>query len=530
MSASVASAGVSGAAAGRQRVLLVNPRMCSRRSMRLPLSLLSLGSVLEGRYDYQLIDGNVDPDAIGTALAALAQGDHAMVGVSVMPGPQVGPAIALSTAVRAHFPQVPIAWGGYFPTLYPDSAINASYVDYVVRGQGEETLLELLARLPDAGPPAPPSDSAADAGALAGLAGLTFKHDAEVRHNADRHFKPPDDLPPLPYQRLADVTPYLRPTFMGARTGVHQAALGCRYRCSFCGVVTMFNGVTRLQGASRLAQAVTTLRDKYGADSMQYYDNNFFDREESSVPLLEELARLQSPWWCYARADTMAGFSTRTWELIRQSRMRMAYIGAEAGSDAALRQMKKGSRVEDTLEVARLCRAYGVVPELSFVLGGPDDPEGEVEHTLSFIKRIKQIHPTCEVVLYFYSPTPRREAASEATRASGLRLPVMDNYGPDGPPLPTTPLEWTERKWIDYVCHQDAPWLSPRLRRRVRDFATVLGCRFPTVQDAKTPDWGKAILRNLSRWRYSSGLYGSPWELELARRLVPLRQPQRESL
>src|SRR6202044_2905029 len=121
----------------------------------------------------------------------------------------------------------------------------------------------------------------------------------------------------------------------------------------------------------------------------------------------------------------------------------------------------------------------------------------------------------CEVVLYFYSPTPRRAAASGAAGGS-LRLPVMASYGKDGPALPATPLEWTERRWIDYVCHQDAPWLTPRLRRRVHDFATVLGCRFPTVQDHATPRWGKAVLRNLARWRYRSGRYGHPWELELA--------------
>ncbi|HVT59852.1 MAG TPA: radical SAM protein [Thermoanaerobaculia bacterium] len=514
----------------RPRVLLINPRMCSRRSMRLPLSLLALGAVLEERYDYQLIDGNVDPDPVGTVLAALSSGPCALVGVSVMPGPQVAPAIAISAAVRDRHPAVPIAWGGYFPTMYPESAVNAPYVDYVVRGQGEQTLLELLERLPDAGCPAPPQDSAADSGALAGLSGLTYKSGGRIEHTADRHFHPPDDLPALPYERVGDVVQYLRPSFMGRRTGVHQAAIGCRYRCEFCGVVTMFNGVTRLQGASRLAEAVTTLRDRYGATAMQFYDNNFFDREETSLPLLEELARYALPWWCYARADTLAEFSPRTWELIRRSRLTMAYIGAEGASDEALRRMKKGSRVEHTLAVARLCREHGVVPEFSFVLGGPDDPEGEVEKNLSFIKRLKAIHPECEVVLYFYTPTPRRQAASAETRASGLRLPVQERYGPQGPELPATPLEWTEPQWIDFVCHQDAPWLSPRLRRRVRDFATVLGCRFPTVQDTGTPAWGKALLRNLARWRYERGRYGNPWELELARRFLPLREPQRESL
>ncbi len=64
----------------------------------------------------------------------------------------------------------------------------------------------------------------------------------------------------------------------------------------------------------------------------------------------------------------------------------------------------------------------------------------------------------------------------------------------------------------------------------MQDFSTVLGCRFPTVQDYRTPAWGKSILRGLARRRYESGRYDDPWELRLAKRVIPLREPQRESL
>lgn len=502
----------------RPRVLLVNPRMCPPQAIRLPLSLLSLGAVLEGRADYRIVDGNVDPDARGTVLRALAEEPCDLVGITVMPGPQVGPAIEIASAVRAFRPEVPIVWGGYFPTLYPEAAINAPYVDYVVRGQGETTLLDLLARLPEPGPDV-----------LSTVAGLTWKRDGEVIHNPDRPFQSPAELPPLPYERAGDVLRYLRPSFMGTRTAVHQAAIGCRYRCTFCGVVSMFNGTTRLDTPGRIVEALTSLRDRWGANAAQFYDHNFFDREETSVPILEALARLAMPWWCYARADILAGFSGATWELIRRSRLRMAYIGAETASDAVLRDMRKGSRVEHTFEAARLCRAHGVIPELSFILGGPEDPEGEMEKTFLFVRRLKELHPECEVILYFYSPTPQRDPNAIAAD-SGARLPRLATYGPNGPPLPTTPEEWTQPRWLSWVCHQDAPWLTPRVRRRVKDFATVLGCRFPTVQDYRTPEWGKAVLRGLAKKRYESARWDNPWELRMAKRLIPLREPARDSL
>src|SRR5690348_7022427 len=132
-------------------VLLINPRVSSLRGIRMPLSLLALGAALEGKYEYRLIDANLDPDPIRTALDALGTGEGLLIGVSVMPGPQVAPAIEISSALRAARPNIPIIWGGYFPTMYSDAAINAPYVDCLARGQGEETLLELLAVLESSG-------------------------------------------------------------------------------------------------------------------------------------------------------------------------------------------------------------------------------------------------------------------------------------------------------------------------------------------------------------------------------------------
>jgi anaerobic magnesium-protoporphyrin IX monomethyl ester cyclase len=496
---------------------------------RLPLSVLNLAAVLEGRWPWRIIDGNIDADPVGLALAALAEQPHALVGVTVMPGPQVPTAIEISSAIRTAFPAVPIVWGGYFPTLYPDSAINAPYVDYVVRGQGEQTLLELLAQLPDAGPPTA-LDSARDSTAIAGLAGLTWKRDGQPVHNSDRATIPPAALPLLPYHRLRDVRTYLRPSFMGARTAVHQAALGCRYKCDFCGVVSMWNGKTTLDLPERLSLSLGTLRDRWGADGIQFYDHNFFDREESSGPVLDVLATLGMPWWCYARADTLANFSTATWEKIRRSRMRMAYIGAEAASDEVLARMRKGTRVEHTFEVASRCREYGVIPEFSFVLGGPEDPEGEIEKTFTFIRRIKVLNPRAEIILYFYSPTPQRARGAPARAAGAPHLPVLRTYGPTGPALPTTPEEWLEPKWMNWVCHQDAPWLTPRIRQRIKDFARVIACRFPTAQDYRTPELGKMLLRNLARWRYSTQRYDNPWELSIAQQFIRLREPKSQSL
>jgi radical SAM superfamily enzyme YgiQ (UPF0313 family) len=501
----------------RRRILLINPTITRRRHARFPLAILSLATALEDRYATQLIDGNVDPQFIETALQAVASGTIDAVGVTVMGGPQVPTAVAVSQAIRARCPAIPIVWGGYFPTLCPDVTLNADYVDYAIRGQGEVALRELLDGI-----------FGSDAAALASIDGLTWRRHGEVVHNRDRAFSTAPLAARLPYERLDEPAQYFGRTYLGRRTVGYQAALGCRFRCTFCGVAAMFGGKTALPPAALLEQDLVRFRDGYGMDSIQFYDHNFFDREVDTVPLLEVLARLQLPWWCFARSDALVSLSDAAWKLVRKSRLRMAYIGAESPTDAMLRDVRKGTRSSQTLDAVETCHRNGVIPELSFMVAPPGDPEGETEKTFEFIRSIKREYPATEIMIYVYTPLPpQRPGAKALTTRSPVTLRDVE-----GRPVvyPTTPDEWTERQWIDYWCHLDAPWLSRQLHRRILDFTTVLGCRFPTVSDIRSPPWGKHVLRTLASWRYRYRRYARPWELDLSRKLIRLHDPRASSL
>lgn len=505
------------------RILLVNPRITSRHKARFPLSLLTLAAGCGERCEVRIVDGNVERDGVAAVLHALNAASFDVVGVSVMGGPQVRTAVDISQAVRAKFPATPIAWGGYFPTLYPDATMNADYVDYAIRGQGEHifpALIDALNQEPSSGPASCATGNSRRASSLNSIAGLSWKSERGIVHNADRRFTPEFPAARLPYELLGDPRRYLVPSFMGRRTAAHQAALGCRFRCTFCGVAASFRGATVLPSAERLQRDLVYL-ETLGADSIQFYDHNFFDREVDMIPLLEVLAKLQLPWWCYARADALLNLPDESWSLVRKSRLRMAYIGAESPSDALLKGVRKGTRSDQTLAVAELCARQGVIPELSFMVAPPEDPEGETERTFEFIREIKRINPAAEIIVYIYTPVPDRSADKQPPLRDAQGRPVI---------FPKTPDEWTQRRWVDYACHADAPWMTPRLRRRIRDFVTVLGCRFPTVQDERTPFWAKSALRGLAAWRYRYKRYDRPWELGFSKRLIRLSTPQTTSL
>jgi radical SAM superfamily enzyme YgiQ (UPF0313 family) len=484
-------------------LVLVNPRITSERHARFPLAILSLDAALEERRTSRLIDGNVDRDYVASTVRALDEGASA-VGITVMGGPQLVAAVTLSKAIRARHPEVPIVWGGSFPTICPEAALESGYADYVIRGQGERAFVELL-------------DAIDGHDGLERIAGLSWRRGGEIVHNPDRPFSAQSLEGMLPYHRLENPTLYLPRTYLGRRTAGYQAALGCRFRCTFCGVAAMFRGKTALPPAARLEQDLRYLTGSLGVDGIQFYDHNFFDREADMVPLLEVLARFDLRWWCYARADALVNLSERTWALVRKSGLKMAYIGAESPSDWLLHAVRKGTRSDQTLEAVRLCRAHGVVPELSFMLAPPRAPEEETERTFEFIRLIKRGHPETEVMNYIYTPLPSRPGVRPHPNREPEELRDCE-----GRPVifPRTADEWAEPRWVDYWCHQDAPWVSARLRQRIIDFATVLGCRFPTVMDIRASRWGKSTLKALASWRYRFQRYDHPWELRASRKLI----------
>ncbi len=139
--------------------------------------------------------------------------------MTVMPGPQLVSAVPLAKAVKARYPDLPIVWGGNFGSLYPAPVLNSPYVDWVVRGQGEHTFVELLDVL----------DGKRDPKTVAGLVFRECGRDALDRRRSATGWGP-TSCPAPPYHKI-HVGDYLHPTFLGRRSGVYQSSIGCPYGC-----------------------------------------------------------------------------------------------------------------------------------------------------------------------------------------------------------------------------------------------------------------------------------------------------------
>lgn len=486
-------------------ILLFHPRATKPRNCRLPLAVLALAAVLEGVEEYEIVDGNLEDKPVDALLKLIDAHPIEVLGVSTMPGPQMVAAMETSREIRKLRPHVKIVWGGYFPSIYPDSALNAKYVDFVVRGQGEDTLLELI-------------DALRGKRTLESIRGLSYKDAFGFhRNNAERPMKGPDSFPWSPFHRLP-VEKYLRPSFFGKRTAVHHASIGCPFNCSFCGVHAAYGRDEKMESPERTVEILKHLVDRYGADSVQFYDMNFFLREDHARKLCELMTPLNLRWWCEGRVDIMSRYSDETMAAIRRAGCTMIFFGAESGSDWALEEMQKGITTEQTLIMARRTREFDIIPEFSFVVGNPKDPERDTRETLRFIRKIKRINPESEIIVQHYTPTPQKGA---------MYGDVDDKIS-----FPDNPAEWATKRWMDFTLRIDtsAPWLKTQTRKLIDNFELVVASRWPTVQDIRAPKWSRFLLKILSAWRYTLQMYSYPVELQWAHSFINLRKPKRESL
>ncbi len=488
-------------------IILYNPASSASKKPVLPMAVLALGAVLEGQSAYRIVDGNLEADPVQALDAAIRETGATLLGVTIMGGPQLENAVAHCAPLKQRHPDLTIVWGGYFPTQHYEVCLKAPYVDYVVRGHGELVFKDLIRCLEQGENPTH-------------LNGLAYTDaTGTIRSTPLAPIPQPDDLPDFPYERV-DMPRYLRRTFMGERTAPHHSSYGCPFLCNFCAVVNMVDGRWLAQSAERTASIVERLVHNYQADAVEFYDNNFFVHETRTAEFAERIRPLNIGWWGEARIDTLLKYSDRTWALMQDSGLRMVFLGAESGSNKTLQLMNKGGKatVEKTLEIATKMKRYGIVPEMSFVLGNPPDPVADSEQTMAFIRKVKQVNPATEIILYMYTPVP----------LSGI---LYDQAKADGFAFPDTLEGWVSPTWQEFSQRRSAqvPWVKDPLRKRIQGFEQVLNAYYPTHTDLSMTGLKRGLLRALGSWRYHLQVYAHPLELRLFHKVFGYRRPETSS-
>jgi radical SAM superfamily enzyme YgiQ (UPF0313 family) len=486
------------------KIVLFNPKSAANK-YRIPNSILNIAASIEGIFDWVIVDGNCEHDAVKKIFGYLESGQYKYLGFTVMPGPQLRQAILAAKAIKQRFPDTYMIWGGYFPSNQPEAVLYSGYVDFIINGPGDNAFRNLV-------------DALAHGRPFEFIKNLIYKTPKEDLLDQDA-------LAPLPYEKLDNfypITKYLGKTYLGEKTLAYHSSIGCPFTCSFCAVVPIYEARWKGKSAANMYKDVKYIKDKWGADAIEFHDNNFFVSEKRAV----EFSRLIEPenmtWWGMARIDTMDKFKDSSLAAIRRAGCKIIFFGAESGNNAVLAQMDKGGTQtgDQIIAFAERLKKFDIIPEYSFVLGTPAPTQqlvqAQIDFEIDFIKKVKAVNPKTEIIIYTYSPVPTEGSEMYKQALAG------------GFKFPQTLDDWISPAWENFDLRKNplTPWLTPDMIDKIRNFETVLNGVYPTVTDIRLNLVKKKAMQWVATLRYKTNLYQYPYEIKLLQKIWRYRQPE----
>lgn len=469
----------------KKRVVLFFP---SYRSIEAapPLALLALAPVAEQRgLQVDIVDSTIQPDYCRRIVECLD--DTLCIGISIVTGPMIIEAIEVAKAVKAVRPEVPVILGGWHPSTLAEQSLTASYIDIVVRGQGEVTFGEILDCLLKNAP-------------LDKIEGCSFR-DAEgrIRHNPSRRTVHMSDLPSKAYH-LVDIEPYAR--LSGRRWIYYTSSHGCPYDCSFCSNASLYGRAWNALSPERVVRELVETVTRFQLQLVSVVDDNFLVDRERGVEIARGLiaSGVKFDWCVQTTANFLLRSSDDEIRLLRQSGLSRVFIGAESGSDEVLRSVNKvrfqGTKVLH--DVAAKCFRAGITCTFSIIFALPDETEDDRRETLAMIREIKSRYPTTEFHSNIYTPYPGAPNFRQAVEM-GLREP--DSLE-----------QWAEF----YPKFQRLPWIDDKTHRhiqRMREYIRIAYGAAPVRPRSRLRAAAHRVLAPIARARLNRDRYTMPIEL-----------------
>jgi anaerobic magnesium-protoporphyrin IX monomethyl ester cyclase len=495
-------------------IIFFNPRS-GKYNRRIPLSILQVAASIQDRYPYVIVDGNFEIDPWIKIENYIKSCDFAYFASTVMPGPQLKQAIPITRKIKQLYPHIINIWGGYFASNHSRTSILSGYMDYIIKGPGDYAFPKLL-------------DALNNKSSLNEIENLVYLKDEEIVTTRKAEIPDQDILPPLPYgviNKFYSLKNYIGKTFLGTKTFAYHSSMGCPFTCAFCGIVPIFNARWKAKSAINMFNDIRYLKEHYGINAVEFFDNNFFVSEKRVSEFSSLMTGEDINWWGESRIDTMNKFSDKTLALMRDAGCRMIFFGAESGNDELLNKIDKGGTQDSHVikSFAERMKKFEIIPEYSFILGFPaETPQKvmkQIDDDIEFIKEIKEINPSTEIIIYIFSPVPT-ESSELLSQSQTLGFRFPQNLD-----------EWLEPEWEKFDTHNNplTPWLTNEMVEKIHNFETVLNGYFPTVSDYKLVPLQRKMIRSISKFRYNNNIFAYPYEIKaLQKYWLRYRRPEVE--
>ena len=276
--------------------------------------------------------------------------------------------------------------GGVHATLLPEDMARMPNIDFVIKGEGEETFYELVRKPPTAD--------------TSSIPGLVYERAGEIVDGGVR--EPIKDIDSIPFPDRENLIH--REQYSSYGFGVIVTGRGCPFLCTYCAAKKMWPGAVRFRSTDNIIDEIKHVKEKHGTRYFNFRDDTFTVNKKRAMEICERIIseKLNIVWRCDTRADSLDDELVR---MMKRAHCVQASIGIESGSDRILKLVKKGETAEEIGKGIALLRKYRIPVSAFIMIGFPTETREEALATLNFAKGLK----VDTLVLSILTPYPGTE-------------------------------------------------------------------------------------------------------------------------
>ncbi|MCL5037432.1 MAG: B12-binding domain-containing radical SAM protein [Chloroflexi bacterium] len=355
----------------------VNPGFKDFLRAEIQAGLIYLAAVLEANgHEVEIVDLNllimeegwkVDGRIFGKTARRAATTGAGLIGINTR-SDSFPTAINIAKAVKKILPNTPIILGGLKVTCLGRETLDAfPFIDFVLRGEAEYSLLELVNALEKGG-------------SLKGVRGLTFRKNGRVIENPDAVFPQDLDLLPLPaYSHYENQLTGWKDFYQ--RQIYTNTGRGCPFDCKYCSSPRVYKKSYRLKSPGKIMEEMLMLNERYGVYRFSMGLTHIFAKREHVLKICEHIRKnkLDISWNCMAPPQYLDEELIAT---MKEHGCTSIAVGIETCSGRIQKSPQKKELKEKILSVMALCEKYGIFLMAFFSIGFPDETEDDINSTL----------------------------------------------------------------------------------------------------------------------------------------------------
>lgn len=288
-------------------------------------------------------------------------------------------AVAMAKSILPNL--VTIVKGAPFLTYNTNVIYENPFIDYVIMGEVELTLKDILEGVPNKD-----------------ILGICYSENMQGVKNESRPFNENLDGLPFPARHLVDNNIYKRPD-NGKVQAVIKVSRGCPYHCFFCLATPVSGAKVRMRSAENIVKEIKECVEKYNIRNFLFWSDIFNIDRDWTINLCKKIIEsgLKITWSANTRANTM---DEEMASYMYKSGCRLVSIGVESGSQELLEKMGKKITLDDIRNTVKVLKKNKIKIYNYFVIGLPWETEKTVEETIEFAKELDSNF------ISFYTATP----------------------------------------------------------------------------------------------------------------------------